>query len=97
MWEVRAPTGPKRPLAIDGSWPTPGFPLDRCKLTLAGGVIKPKVSFLTLARLSALGQQQSFGDVRFSDLQCYRRRQGTTSVEPASVVDALQHPAHDLP
>jgi hypothetical protein len=33
--------------------------LGRCKLTLAGGVIEPKVSFLALARLSALGHQRS--------------------------------------
>ena len=32
--------------------------MDRCKLTLAGGVIEPKVRFLTLARLSALGHMQ---------------------------------------
>ena len=33
--------------------------MDRCKLTLAGGVIEPKVSFLPLARLSAPGHNRT--------------------------------------
>ena len=34
------------PLVEDPLWPRSGFPLTRCKLTLAGGAIEAKVSFL---------------------------------------------------
>ena len=50
-----------------------------CKLTLAGGVIEPKVSFLTLAQLSALGHVRSFakGSFRAGHLAGFERRDGT--------------------
>ena len=38
--------------------PGPGFPMGRCKLTLAGGAIEPKVSFLARPRTYGLGHKQ---------------------------------------
>jgi hypothetical protein len=41
----------------DSSWPVPGSPRGRRKLTLAGGAIAPKVGFLALPRTHTPGHQ----------------------------------------
>ena len=43
------------------SWPGPGFPGGRRKLTLAGRTIAPKVSFLAPPRTHTGGQERPVG------------------------------------
>ena len=66
MWEVRAPTGLKRPLAFDGSWPRAESRVSVRRLTLGSMTPPAKVSLQRSKGKAGIGQVQSVTNVCFA-------------------------------
>jgi hypothetical protein len=72
-----------------GSWPGPGFPGDRRKLTLAGGAIAPTVRFLAPPRTHTGGQEPSLTiDGCMATQQHHRRWLGSGFKSFAGLIQA---------